>query len=435
MRFREFKLILKESATPIVVVGDSIAVGIGPQVKGATVDAKERARAAAILSKITANTNVQGAQLAIVSVGSNDIVKGQGDPQKLQANVTAIRAALKAQSYAWILPYDQKAAAAVQAAVGGDKTVPLRGIPSGDGVHPTSYASVAQMAIQGATITTSNSSSSSSSSSTSSTTREQQQPDANTAAGPFSISEISSYKGPEVADVQKFLMAIGYDLGPKGADGIKGRYTTAAIRKFQTDNGLKVDGAVGPETAGKMNELLEKNPEGAKKLTKSTEADVNAHTSATPGAPATKHKTSAAGPSGKSKNNMVDKQAIKAYLLTKMDENHALGILANIQAESSFNSGVMGDGGNSGGLFQHHDNPALGEYRFTNMVKYAGDNWQSNWQGQVDFALSEQYGKAYLAKKFATPEEASKWFTMEFERPDKKLAKAEERIKYISQFA
>lgn len=48
-------------------------------------------------------------------------------------------------------------------------------------------------------------------------------------------------------DIQLALHAAGYDPGP--VDGVPGRLTILAVRKFQTDNGLTADGIVGPRTA------------------------------------------------------------------------------------------------------------------------------------------------------------------------------------------
>jgi uncharacterized protein (TIGR02594 family) len=50
-----------------------------------------------------------------------------------------------------------------------------------------------------------------------------------------------------VLEVQQALHAKGFDPGPH--DGIRGRRTDMAIRKFQATNGLVVDGIVGPVTA------------------------------------------------------------------------------------------------------------------------------------------------------------------------------------------
>lgn len=51
-----------------------------------------------------------------------------------------------------------------------------------------------------------------------------------------------------VAEIQRALIARGYDLGRGGADGIWGRDSIAGAKKFQADHGLKVDGVVGPKT-------------------------------------------------------------------------------------------------------------------------------------------------------------------------------------------
>lgn len=52
----------------------------------------------------------------------------------------------------------------------------------------------------------------------------------------------------EPAEVQEELIAEGFDLGPKGADGVYGPKTKQAIREFQQKHGLSADGVVGPNT-------------------------------------------------------------------------------------------------------------------------------------------------------------------------------------------
>lgn len=51
-------------------------------------------------------------------------------------------------------------------------------------------------------------------------------------------------------EVQRRLIALGYNLGPAGADGLPGRFTTAAVTQFQKDRGLIIQfpGTVGPKT-------------------------------------------------------------------------------------------------------------------------------------------------------------------------------------------
>ena len=39
--------------------------------------------------------------------------------------------------------------------------------------------------------------------------------------------------------------------------------------------------------------------------------------------------------------------------------------------------------------------------QFAKMKKYAGDDWKNNWQGQVDYALSEDATKKYLSQDFS----------------------------------
>lgn len=58
--------------------------------------------------------------------------------------------------------------------------------------------------------------------------------------------------GPNVVKLQSTLQVLGYDVGPDGADGEFGENTEAAVREFQTANGIEIDGIVGPETWGAM---------------------------------------------------------------------------------------------------------------------------------------------------------------------------------------
>lgn len=98
--------------------------------------------------------------------------------------------------------------------------------------------------------------------------------------GTFTVDAPKGRRGTEVADVQKSLIALGYPLPKHGVDGIRGPETVDAVKKFQTDNGLTVDGDPGPATVAKINDILKSKPDVASKLTKSTTADVKAAPSA-----------------------------------------------------------------------------------------------------------------------------------------------------------
>ena len=52
--------------------------------------------------------------------------------------------------------------------------------------------------------------------------------------------------------VQNALISKGYDVGPKGADGVLGPKTREAVAKYQKDNGIKQTGFPGRITKGKL---------------------------------------------------------------------------------------------------------------------------------------------------------------------------------------
>jgi len=145
------------------------------------------------------------------------------------------------------------------------------------------------------------------------------------------------------------------------------------------------------------------------------------NTGAMPKQPNTGSPTPSKGP--------ANQQQISSYLSSKgLSRTHVAGIMANIKHESNFNPAAIGDGGTSGGLFQHHGP------RFQAMVRAAGRNWKTNWQGQIDFALSEPAGRQYASMPFRSAQEASKWWTMNFEIPANKVARANDRSRSASQY-
>ncbi len=64
--------------------------------------------------------------------------------------------------------------------------------------------------------------------------------------------------GEEVKKLQQALKDKGYDLGSYGVDGIFGAKTESAVRKYQKDNGLAVDGIAGEKTLGSLYTVAQK---------------------------------------------------------------------------------------------------------------------------------------------------------------------------------
>ncbi len=64
--------------------------------------------------------------------------------------------------------------------------------------------------------------------------------------------------GSEVSTMQKMLIKVGYSCGATGADGDFGSDTDSALRKFQKDNGLTVDGQYGTNSKAKLTALYNK---------------------------------------------------------------------------------------------------------------------------------------------------------------------------------
>lgn len=61
--------------------------------------------------------------------------------------------------------------------------------------------------------------------------------------------------GQAVKVMQQMLMKCGYSVGSCGADGSFGNDTLTAVKAFQKDNGLAVDGSYGSKTKAKLTEV------------------------------------------------------------------------------------------------------------------------------------------------------------------------------------
>lgn len=78
-----------------------------------------------------------------------------------------------------------------------------------------------------------------------------------TVQGPGKLPVAESQTAEEIREYQKQLITLGYDVGPAGADGIAGRKTIEAVRLFQADHDLVIDGIVGPATRATLIRALD----------------------------------------------------------------------------------------------------------------------------------------------------------------------------------
>jgi|TARA_R110002012_G_scaffold58573_3_gene152009 hypothetical protein len=131
----------------------------------------------------------------------------------------------------------------------------------------------------------------------------------------------------------------------------------------------------------------------------------------------------------------ISPKQVYDYLMTKpkMTHNKAMGILANIKAESDFyiDAVEIGDMENKGiGLFQH-----TFKTRKSGLQQQVPD-WKSNWKAQIDFALEESEAQNYLNSEFDSVDDAVVQFMLDFEKPqDQSVDAQDKRISYIQGFS
>ena len=116
----------------------------------------------------------------------------------------------------------------------------------------------------------------------------------------------------------------------------------------------------------------------------------------------------------------------------KMTREQIAGILANIKVESQFKADDLhmdSNGLPAGGLFSHNGP------RLEQLVRKLGKDWRQNWQGQIDFALSEPDGAKYKSRHYPSPDAASRAWTLGFERPAQAQKQADKRAPAARQYA
>lgn len=118
----------------------------------------------------------------------------------------------------------------------------------------------------------------------------------------------------------------------------------------------------------------------------------------------------------------VDRQEVYTYLTKSkgLSKNKALGLMANIDRESTFRSNPAGgDGGNSFGMLQWNNT-----YGRSDLMKKNVPDFATNWKGQLDHALSQnqlpeynQFISQFKNTTYKSPQAASEAFLRNWERP------------------
>ncbi|HEY8911432.1 MAG TPA: spore cortex-lytic enzyme [Desulfosporosinus sp.] len=80
-------------------------------------------------------------------------------------------------------------------------------------------------------------------------------------------------KGPEVTELQKKMAQLGYGVGT--IDGKFGSTTEAAIKRFQKDHGLRVDGLAGTQTIKELKRLTAQSTNASGKAVGYKNIDTN----------------------------------------------------------------------------------------------------------------------------------------------------------------
>ena len=336
MRFNEFKII-KEAAAPskYYTIGDSHAVAVATAGGKNWVNLAIGGRSSTDAAMLANITKIPKDAIVLVSQGANDTAnamkaseqakKPPKDPKVIAANVANVVRKVEAQGATVIFmlfpngpgrgpglakyyggDYQEDVRSAIKSAV-NVPIIDINGKPLTDGVHATMgvYKEVANEVV----------------------TKYKSKSEVPVSGKPseFAIGKITTNRGPEVADLQKSLVALGYPLPKFGVDGIRGPETSGAIRAFQKSNGLNPTGTPDEETVAKLNDTLKSKPEVAAKLTRSTQADV-------------KSKASVAPLEVSNENISAAKESAEKFLGREMDDNEWNYLLRATVSEASPNT-------------------------------------------------------------------------------------------------
>lgn len=220
----------------------------------------------------------------------------------------------------------------------------------------------------------------------------------------FDITVPRGSKGPEWADIQKALSALGYKLNQFGIDGIANTEIKKVIAQFERDHKLTINGSPDAEMINLINKILK---DKGIDIQPSTQADVNPNA----GIMNVKHSPSNA------KTTNVARYATRFFISKGYSTAQAAGIVGNLKAESGpgLNPRAVGDSGRAYGIAQWHP-PRQANFKRI----FKKDIRQSSLDEQLAFIHWELQNTERRAGQMLstarTPEEAAMIFDKYYER-------------------
>lgn len=233
----------------------------------------------------------------------------------------------------------------------------------------------------------------------------------------------------DVQKIQTKLTDLGYSIGKEGIDSIFGTHTEDGVKLFQKNNNLSTTGVVDKET---LTVLLSTSANPNTKRSVTVNNQKSDDEKSTKLSSIAKSVTNTEFPSGQ----VASAKVVIDFLVNKgLTKEQAIGIAANLQQESGFRTGILGDHGTSMGLAQWHAD------RMRNLKTWTADNNLDYMtvDGQLEFLWYElntsEKSALNAIKSTDTPEDAAYAFTVKFERPANRDTRGKERASIATSLA